>query len=84
MARILLPFAGVCPSCAGAGDTAYRQGVRRDRTGVRGTELPLEVQYPPGIRDLYRVAIPLDRLGIHDICVVLLFRISPIGDFEEW
>ncbi len=82
IARIILPVAGVCPTCDGTGDTTYRQCVRCGGTGIHRMELPLEVQYPPGIRDLYRVAIPLDSLGIHEICAVLLFRINPIGDFE--
>lgn len=45
-------------------------------------ELPLEVEYPPGTRDFYRVEIPMDRVGFHDICPVLRFRISHDGDFE--
>ena len=79
--RVTLPMESVCPTCDGTGDTDYWRCVRCSGTGIRRKEFPLDVQYPPGIRDLYQVAIPLDRLGIQDICAVLLFRIGPISDF---
>ena len=80
--RVILPIESVCPTCDGTGDRDYWQCVRCNGTGIRKKEFPLEVQYPPGIRDLYRVAIPLARLCIQDICAVLIFRINLVGDFE--
>ncbi len=82
-ARVVLPVEDICPTCDGTGDTGYWRCFRCNGTGIRRVEFPLDVQYPPGLRDSYRIAIPLDRMGIHDICAVLLFRISPMGDFEE-
>jgi hypothetical protein len=58
-----------CPECNGS--------------GVIRAEFPLEVEYPPGIRDFYQIALPLDRFGVHDICPILLFRISHEVDFED-
>jgi molecular chaperone DnaJ len=80
---ILLPAQVACPTCGGRGDTGFYQCWRCDGTGVSLEELPLQVEYPPGIQDHYQVAIPLDRFGIHDICPILLFRISIEGDFED-
>ncbi len=80
--RILLPIEAACATCGGSGETGLWQCWRCDGTGVIRGEFPLEVEYPPGIRDSYEVAIPLDRFGVHDICLVLLFRISSEGEIE--
>jgi hypothetical protein len=55
--------------------------VPRQTPSRRG--IPLQVEYPPDTHDFYQVAIPLDRFGIHNVCPILLFRISAEGDFED-
>jgi hypothetical protein len=40
------------------------------------TESPLEVDYPPGLRDGYAVRIPLTRYGIENFFLTVLFRLS--------
>lgn len=81
--QILMPIEAACPNCGGSGDFGFWYCPECDGSGVIREEFPLEVEYPPGIRDLYQVAIPLDRFGMHDICPILLFRINPEGDFGD-
>jgi hypothetical protein len=81
--RVLLPIEAQCPTCDGFGSLGFWQCWRCDGTGTLQTQIPLSIEYPAGIKDLYRVAIPLDRFGLHDICPVLLFRISSTADFED-
>ncbi len=81
--QALMPIAAACSTCGGRGDTGLWPCWQCGGSGVIREELPIEVEYPPGIRDVYRMAIPMDRFGLHDICPILLFRISHEGDFED-
>ncbi len=81
-ARVVLPFEGLCPTCDGSGTSGFWECRQCSGAGVCRVEFPLEVQYPPGIGDHYQIAVPLDHLGIDDLCAVLLFRISREGDIE--
>ena len=81
--RINLPVQHPCPVCNGLGDTGLLGCWRCDGSGIIRNELSLHVEYPPGIRDSYRVAIPLNRYGIQEICPVLLFRIINAAGIEE-
>ncbi len=81
--QILLPIETICPTCRGHGALNFWECWRCNGTAAVREELPLEIEYPPGIQDHYQVGVPLDRFGIHDICPILLFRISPRGDLEE-
>ncbi len=82
-ARVVIPFEALCPICDGSGASGFWECRQCSGAGVCRVEFPLEVQYPPGIGDHYRIAVPLDRLGIDDVCAVLLFRISRAGDIED-
>ena len=79
-ARVVLPFEALCPTCDGSGASGFWECRQCVGSGVCQVEFPLEVQYPPGIRDYYQIAVPLDYLGIDDVCAVLLFRISREGE----
>jgi hypothetical protein len=81
--QVLMPIEAVCSTCGGTGDVGLWQCWQCDGAGVIREELPLEVGYPPGIQDSYQIALPLDRFGVHDICPILLFRISHEVDFED-
>lgn len=81
--RIQVPLQHACPTCNGSGDAGPFQCWNCGGSGFALNEFSLEVDYPPGIQDHYRIAMPLDRYGIRDLCPVLLFRISGEGDFED-
>ncbi len=75
-ARVVLPFEALCPECDGSGASGFWECWQCGGSGACRVEFPLEVQYPPGIGDHYRIAVPLEHLGIDDVCAVLLFRLS--------
>jgi hypothetical protein len=81
--QILVPVRVSCPAFGGLGDPGFLQCWHCSGTDASMDEFPLQVEYPPGIRDFYQVAIPLARFGIPDVCPILLFRISNEGDFED-
>jgi len=81
--RILLPLEATCPTCLGSGDIGIWECWGCNGSGAVLQDVPLDVEYPPGIRNGYQVALPLDRYGLHDLCQVLLFRISPEGALES-
>jgi molecular chaperone DnaJ len=81
--RILIPVRTVCPMCSGAGDQGFFACWECGGTGAAMEDVPLQLEYPPGIQDRYQIAVPLARFGLPDICVVLLFRIDTEGDFAD-
>jgi molecular chaperone DnaJ len=81
--QICMPLQHPCTTCNSSGDVGSFQCWNCSGTGSALNEFSLEVEYPPGIQDFYRIAIPLDRYGISGLCPVLIFRISCEGDFED-
>ncbi len=81
--QVRMPVRRPCATCGGAGDVGPFQCWNCIGTGVDSNEISIEVEYPAGIQDLYRIAIPLDRYGMPDFCAVLLFRISAEGDLSS-
>jgi molecular chaperone DnaJ len=81
--QIRMPLQHPCSTCNGSGKIEPFQCWNCSGTGSALNEFSLEVEYPPGIQDLYRIAIPLDRYGISGLRPVLLFRLSGEGDFED-
>ena len=80
--QVLVPIETACPRCGGFGQIGFLQCRVCAGTGTSLSEFPLRVEYPPDIRDHYRVAVPLTRFGLPNLCPVLLFRVSAVGDFE--
>jgi hypothetical protein len=48
---------------------------------VLTTEYPVDVEYPPALRDGYAVRIPLACYGIENFFLMVLFRVS--GGWDE-
>jgi hypothetical protein len=82
--RIQLPIPHACDTCKGLGEVGPFYCPRCRGTGICRSDLPLEVEYPPGIADRYEIPLPLNRYGISDICPILVFRVSYEGDFENF
>ncbi len=80
--QVLVPVETTCPRCGGFGETGLLRCRLCAGSGTCVREFPLQVEYPPGVRDRYQVAIPLARFGIPELCPVLMFRVSAVGDLE--
>jgi molecular chaperone DnaJ len=73
--RVLVPARAACPTCDGRGGVGPFVCFRCDGSGALIVEYPIMVAYPPGITD-YAVQIPLERFGIHNFYLTVLFRVT--------
>ncbi len=65
-----------CSNCGGHGALGPYECWRCAGHGVLAAEHPLDLEYPPGIRDGYAVQIPLDRYGIRNLYLTVVLRVS--------
>jgi molecular chaperone DnaJ len=74
--RLAIPGRATCPACHGYGHT---DGFACWRCGGRGAvaaEHPVDVVYPAGMRCGHMVQVPLTALGIENLFLTVVFRIS--------
>jgi len=76
-ARIMVPARAVCPTCRGYGGVGPYECSRCAGEGAISGEMPVSVAFPPGLAKDHAVMIPLDRFGIRNTHITVLFR--PIG-----
>jgi DnaJ-class molecular chaperone len=74
--RILVPARARCPVCRGHGGigTVACHGCRA--AGIIEAEVPVVVAFPTGLTQDHAVILPLERLGIRNVCMTVLFRPS--------
>jgi DnaJ-class molecular chaperone len=77
--RLGVPARATCPSCGGIGAVGSFACWRCDGQGSLTGEYPVEVRYPPGLRDGHAVRLPLRRFGIENFYLTVLFRVSGGG-----
>lgn len=77
--RVFVPVRALCPTCRGHGRVGGYECWRCAGRGALTTEYPLEVDYPAGIRDGYAMRLPLDRFGIENFYLTVLFRVGKGG-----
>jgi molecular chaperone DnaJ len=70
------PARATCPACDGHGAVGFYECSRCEARGALVMDYPVAVVYPPGIRDGYTVRISLDRVGIENFYLTVLFRVS--------
>ena len=73
-ARIMIPARAVCPSCRGHGNVGFYECIRCAGEGLITGEMPVMVAFPPGITKDHAVMLPLDRFGIQNGHITVLFR----------
>jgi len=73
-ARIMVPARAVCPTCRGRGGVGLYECARCAGEGDISGELPVSVAFPPGLVKDHAVMIPLDRFGIRNMHLTVLFR----------
>ena len=74
-ARVMVPAHVVCPTCGGLGGVGLFECFDCRGTGSLVGEFPLAVEFPPKMPDNYAVQLSLDRLGIHNLYLVVRFRV---------
>jgi len=80
-ARIMVPAQAVCPKCRGQGGVGFYECARCAGEGAISGEMPVSVAFPPGLTKNHAVIVPLDRFGIRNTHITVLFRptgINPI------
>jgi len=73
-ARIMVPARAFCPTCRGQGGVGFYECSRCAGEGVISGEMPVSVSFPPGLAKDHAVMIPLDRFGIGNVHVTVVFR----------
>jgi DnaJ-class molecular chaperone len=73
-ARIMVPAQAVCPTCRGRGGVGFYECVRCAGEGVISGEMPISVSFPQGLSRDHAVVIPLDRFGLPNTHITILFR----------
>ncbi len=77
--RVMVPVRTACPTCGGHGGFGPYECSRCAGEGAISGEIPVSIAFPAGLRGDHAVVIPLDRYGIHDLYLTVLFRPSVIG-----
>ena len=81
--EIMLPSRTLCPTCEGQGGVGPYQCFRCMGNGMLLQEVPVIVEFPPGISDGDQKAISLRHLGIRDVYVTMLFRIGRRAGIDD-
>ena len=74
--RVRIPARTTCLSCGGRGAVGPYVCWRCEGHGVLTAEYPVDVPYPPGVRDGSAVRISLADYGIENFYLTVLFRVS--------
>jgi DnaJ-class molecular chaperone len=74
--RVNIPARATCPACGGRGATGLYECWRCEGHGALTTEYPVEIEYPPGLRDGAATRVPLGRFGIGNFYLTVLFRVA--------
>jgi molecular chaperone DnaJ len=74
--QVGIPARATCPACGGHGAMGLYECWRCEGHGAITTEYPIEVAFPPAIRDGYAVRVPLTRYGIENFYLTVLVRLG--------
>jgi DnaJ-class molecular chaperone len=77
-ARVMVPAQAICPTCRGHGSVGLYECARCAGEGVITGEMPVTVSFPPDLSKDHAVMIPLDRFGIPNTHIIVLFRPTAI------
>jgi molecular chaperone DnaJ len=73
-ARVMVPARVACHACGGYGHIGFYECARCAGEGHISGEIPISVTFPAGVRSDHAVIVPLDRLGIRNLHLTVLFR----------
>jgi DnaJ-class molecular chaperone len=75
-AKVMVPVRVTCPICRGTGGVGYYECSRCTGKGAISGEMPIAIPFPSGLRKDHAVVVPLDRFGIRNLHLTVLFRIT--------
>ena len=81
--EIMLPSQTSCPTCSGQGGVGSYRCFRCMGSGTLLEDVPVIVEFAPGISDGYQKAISLRHLGIREVYITVLFRIGGRSRIED-
>jgi DnaJ-class molecular chaperone len=74
--RLLIPARQACPTCRGRGGVGFFECLYCNGVGTIEREYPVTVTFPPGTPNNYAVELSLDRLGIRNFYLTVIFKVS--------
>jgi DnaJ-class molecular chaperone len=74
--RILVPSRAYCPTCQGQGALGYYECPRCAGEGSIVGEYPVNIAFPPGLSRNHTVLVSLERFGIQNIYLSVIFRVT--------
>ena len=74
--RLKVPAQLRCPACRGHGGIGYVACWHCQGQGIVSGEYPVIIDFPPGIVNNHVVQVPLNRLGIDNFYLNVVFRVS--------
>lgn len=75
-AKVIVPVRTTCLICRGSGSMGYYDCTRCAGKGAIAGEVPVSIAFPPGLSKDHAIVIPLDRFGIRNLQLTVLFRIT--------
>jgi molecular chaperone DnaJ len=79
-AKVMVPVRAICPTCRGYGGVGLYECLRCAGEGAISGEMPVSIAFPPGLIRDHAVIIPLERFGIHNLRLTVLFRPTSVDD----
>jgi molecular chaperone DnaJ len=75
-ARIMVPARAACPLCHGYGSVGLYECSRCAGEGAISGEMPVSISFPAGFTQDHAVVIPLERFGLRNLRLTVLFRLT--------
>lgn len=72
--RIMVPARAVCPTCRGRGSIGYYRCMRCAGEGGMTGDMPVSIAFPSGLARDHAVVLPLERFGIRNVHLTVVFR----------
>ena len=74
--RIGVPVRAVCSTCGGLGNVGPYECIRCAGEGAMTGEMPVSISFPAGLTGAHAVNVPLERFGIKNIRLTVIFQPS--------
>jgi len=78
--RVMVPVRAVCKTCRGYGHVGPYECTRCAGEGAITGEVPVVISFQPGLKETQAVMIPLDRYGIRNLRLTVLFCLTETAD----